>query len=99
MPRKVEIGGDGVLEVLQDGFGFLRSPRPTICPARRYLRLARDPPFSLRTGDTIEGVIRPPRKASAISPDQGHEDQLRRPRKAKHKVHFDNLTPLYPDER
>jgi transcription termination factor Rho len=97
-----EIGGDGVLEVLQDGFGFLRSPSANYLPgpddiyvSPEILRI-----FSLRTGDTIEGVIAAPKdnekyfcmtRVTRINFDD--------PEKAKHKVHFDNLTPLYPDER
>ena len=97
-----EIGGDGVLEVLQDGFGFLRSPRANYLPGPDDIYVSPDilRVFSLRTGDTIEGVIQAPReneryfcmtKVTRINFDD--------PEKAKHKVHFDNLTPLYPDER
>jgi len=97
-----EIGGDGVLEVLQDGFGFLRSPSANYLPGPDDIYVSPDilRIFSLRTGDTIEGVIQAPReneryfcmtKVTRINFDD--------PEKAKHKVHFDNLTPLYPDER
>ena len=97
-----EIGGDGVLEVLQDGFGFLRSPSANYLPGPDDIYVSPDilRIFSLRTGDTIEGVIAAPRenekyfcltKVTKINFDD--------PEKAKHKVHFDNLTPLYPDER
>jgi transcription termination factor Rho len=97
-----EIGGDGVLEVLQDGFGFLRSPSANYLsgPDDIYVSPEMIRQFSLRTGDTIEGVIQAPReneryfcliKATRINFDD--------PEKARHKVHFDNLTPLYPDER
>ncbi|MGB8814852.1 MAG: transcription termination factor Rho [Paracoccaceae bacterium] len=97
-----EIGGDGVLEVLQDGFGFLRSPSANYLPGPDDIYVSPDilRQFSLRTGDTIEGVIAAPRenekyfcmtKVTRINFDD--------PEKAKHKVHFDNLTPLYPDER
>ncbi len=98
----VEISGDGVLEVLQDGFGFLRSPEANYLagPDDIYVSPNQIRKFSLRTGDTVEGVIRAPKdnesyfglvKVSRIN----FED----PEKARHKVHFDNLTPLYPDER
>ncbi len=98
----VEISGDGVLEVLQDGFGFLRSPEANYLagPDDIYVSPNQIRKFSLRTGDTVEGVIRSPKeneryfglvKVSLIN----FED----PEKARHKVHFDNLTPLYPDER
>ena len=97
-----EIGGDGVLEVLQDGFGFLRSPSANYLPGPDDIYVSPDilRIFSLRTGDTIEGVIAAPKeneryfcltKVTRINFDD--------PEKAKHKVHFDNLTPLYPDER
>ena len=97
-----EIGGDGVLEVLQDGFGFLRSPSANYLPGPDDIYVGPEilRQFSLRTGDTIEGVIAAPKdnekyfcmtKVTRINFDD--------PEKAKHKVHFDNLTPLYPDER
>ena len=97
-----EIGGDGVLEVLQDGFGFLRSPSANYLPGPDDIYVSPEilRQFSLRTGDTIEGVIAAPKeneryfcltKVTKINFDD--------PEKAKHKVHFDNLTPLYPDER
>jgi transcription termination factor Rho len=98
----VEISGDGVLEVLQDGFGFLRSPEANYLagPDDIYVSPNQIRRFSLHTGDTVEGVIRAPKegeryfglvKVSRIN----FED----PERARHKVHFDNLTPLYPDER
>jgi transcription termination factor Rho len=97
-----EIGGDGVLEVLQDGFGFLRSPSANYLPGPDDIYVSPDilRQFSLRTGDTIEGVIAAPKenekyfcmtKVTRINFDD--------PEKARHKVHFDNLTPLYPEER
>ncbi|MBJ2149602.1 transcription termination factor Rho [Pseudomonas sp. GX19020] len=97
-----EIGGDGVLEVLQDGFGFLRSPSANYLPGPDDIYVGPEMirQFSLRTGDSIEGVIKAPSeneryfslvKATLINFDD--------PERAKHKVHFDNLTPLYPEER
>ncbi len=97
-----EIGGDGVLEVLQDGFGFLRSKEANYLPGPDDIYVSPDMirQFSLRTGDTIEGVIQAPREneryfcmtnVTRINFDE--------PERARHKVHFDNLTPLYPDER
>ena len=97
-----EIHGGGTLEVLQDGFGFLRSPEANYLPGPDdiYVSPTQIRKFGLRTGDTVEGEIRSPRdgeryfallKVSGIN----FED----PEKTKHKVHFDNLTPLYPDER
>jgi len=100
--RGVEIMGGGVLEVLQDGFGFLRSPEANYLPGPDdiYVSPSQIRRFGLRTGDTVEGQIRSPKdneryfallKVSAIN----FED----PDKTRHKVHFDNLTPLYPDQR
>jgi transcription termination factor Rho len=97
-----EIIGEGVVEVLQDGFAYLRSPDANYLagPDDIYISPSQIRRFSLRTGDTVEGTIRSPRdgeryfallKVSKIN----FED----PEKARHKVHFDNLTPLYPDER
>ncbi|KPQ07003.1 MAG: transcription termination factor Rho [Rhodobacteraceae bacterium HLUCCA12] len=97
-----EVSGDGVLEVLQDGFGFLRSTEANYLPGPDDIYVSPDMirQFSLRTGDTVEGVIQAPAeneryfaltRATRINYDE--------PEKARHKVHFDNLTPLYPDER
>ncbi len=97
-----EISGDGVLEVLQDGFGFLRSPEANYLPGPDDIYVSPDMirQFSLRTGDTIEGVIQAPADAeryfSMIRVTRINFDE---PERARHKVHFDNLTPLYPDER
>jgi len=98
----VEISGGGVLEVLSDGFGFLRSPESNYLagPDDIYVSPTQIRKFALRTGDTVIGEIRSPKdgeryfallKVATIN----FED----PEKARHKVHFDNLTPLYPDER
>ena len=96
------IGGDGVLEVLQDGFGFLRSPSANYLPGPDDIYVSPEMirAFSLRTGDTVEGVMQEPndteRYFALISVERiNFED----PEKTKHKVAFDNLTPLYPDER
>jgi transcription termination factor Rho len=97
-----EIGGDGVLEVLQDGFGFLRSPEANYLPGPDDIYVSPEMirHFALRTGDTVEGVIQAPqeneRYFSLTKPTRINFDD---PEKARHKVHFDNLTPLYPDER
>ncbi|MDQ2065181.1 transcription termination factor Rho [Xinfangfangia sp. CPCC 101601] len=97
-----EIGGDGVLEVVQDGFGFLRSPSANYLPGPDDIYVGPDMirQFSLRTGDSIEGVIKAPseneRYFSLVKATKINFDD---PERAKHKVHFDNLTPLYPEER
>jgi transcription termination factor Rho len=100
--RNVEIIGEGVMEVLLDGFGFLRSADANYLagPDDIYVSPSQIRKFALRTGDTVEGQIRGPKdgeryfalvKVNAIN----FED----PEKTKHKVHFDNLTPLYPEKR
>ncbi len=96
------IGGDGVLEVLQDGFGFLRSPEANYLPGPDDIYVSPDMirQYSLRTGDTVEGVIKEPndneRYFALVAVESiNFED----PERARHKVAFDNLTPLYPDER
>ena len=97
-----EIGGDGVLEVLQDGFGFLRSPSANYLPGPDDIYVSPEMirQFSLRTGDSIEGVIKAPLETERyFSLTKATKINFDDPEKAKHKVHFDNLTPLYPDER
>jgi len=97
-----EIGGNGVLEVLQDGFGFLRSPEANYLPGPDDIYVSPEMirQFSLRTGDTIEGVIKAPSENERyFSLTKATKINFDTPEKAKHKVHFDNLTPLYPDER
>ncbi|HYD89574.1 MAG TPA: transcription termination factor Rho [Vitreimonas sp.] len=100
--RGVEIGGAGVIEILPDGFGFLRSPQSNYLPGPDdiYVSPQQIRKFGLRTGDTVEGQIKAPKdgeryfaliKVNAIN----FED----PDRVRHKVHFDNLTPLYPTER
>ncbi|MGD2132950.1 MAG: transcription termination factor Rho [Maricaulaceae bacterium] len=98
----VEISGEGTLEVLQDGFGFLRSPEANYLagPDDIYVSPAQIKKFGLRTGDTVEGAIRAPRDGERyFALLQVAKINFEDPEKAKHKVHFDNLTPLYPDER
>jgi transcription termination factor Rho len=100
--QDVEIIGDGVVEVLQDGFGFLRSANANYLPGPDdiYISPSQIRRFSLKTGDTVEGPIRSPKegeryfallKVNSINFDD--------PEKIRHKIHFDNLTPLYPNQR
>ena len=100
--KEIEITGTGVVEVLPDGFGFLRSPDANYLagPDDIYVSPSQIRRFGLRTGDTVEGQIRGPKegeryfallKVALIN----FED----PENIKHKVHFDNLTPLYPTKR
>ncbi len=97
-----EIGGDGVLEVLQDGFGFLRSTEANYLPGPDDIYVSPDMirHYALRTGDTIEGVIRAPGENERyFALTKVTRINYEEPEKARHKVAFDNLTPLYPDER
>ena len=98
----VAIFGDGVLEILQDGFGFLRSPEANYLPGPDdiYVSPSQVRRFGLRTGDTVEGQIRAPKdgeryfallKLNSINFDE--------PDRVRHRINFDNLTPLYPDEK
>ncbi|RYG91325.1 transcription termination factor Rho [Loktanella sp. IMCC34160] len=96
------IGGDGVLEVLQDGFGFLRSPEANYLPGPDDIYVSPEmiKQYSLRTGDTVEGVIKEPNDSERYFALVTVESiNFEDPEKARHKVAFDNLTPLYPDER
>jgi len=97
-----EISGGGVLETLQDGFGFLRSPEANYLPGPDdiYVSPSQIRRFGLRTGDTVEGQIRSPKDGEryfALLKVSGINFQ--EPDKARHKINFDNLTPLYPDQR
>jgi transcription termination factor Rho len=98
----VAIYGSGVLEVLQDGFGFLRSPEANYLPGPDdiYVSPSQVRRFGLRTGDTVDGQIRSPKdgeryfallKVNEINFDSAEN--------ARHRINFDNLTPLYPDEK
>ena len=96
------IGGDGVLEVVQDGFGFLRSPEANYLSGPDDIYVSPDVirQYSLRTGDTIEGIIQAPREnENYFAITKVEKINFGDPELAKHKVAFDNLTPLYPDER
>ncbi len=98
----VEISGGGVLEVLSDGFGFLRSPEANYLagPDDIYVSPSQIRRFALRTGDTVIGEIRSPKDGERyFALLQVGTINFEEPEKARHKVHFDNLTPLYPDER
>jgi transcription termination factor Rho len=100
--RETEIIGEGVVEVLQDGFGFLRSPDANYLPGPDdiYVSPSQIRRFSLRTGDTVEGQIRSPKEGERyFALLKVNTINFEDPEKTRHKVHFDNLTPLYPDER
>ncbi|MFD0916732.1 transcription termination factor Rho [Pseudahrensia aquimaris] len=100
--RDVEIIGQGVVEVLQDGFAFLRSPSANYLPGPDdiYISPSQLRKFSLRTGDTVEGPIRSPKDGERyFALLQVNTINFDDPETIKHKIHFDNLTPLYPEER
>ena len=97
-----DIYGDGVVEILQDGFGFLRSPGSSYLagPDDIYVSPSQIRRFNLRTGDTISGKIRPPkdneRYFALLKLEKINHDA---PENAKHKMLFSNLTPLFPNQR
>jgi len=98
----VDITGEGVVEVLSDGFGFLRSPDANYLPGPDdiYVSPSQIRKFSLRTGDTVEGQIRSPKDGERyFALLKVNTVNFEDPEKARHKINFDNLTPLYPDER
>jgi transcription termination factor Rho len=100
--RDIEIIGEGVVEVLQDGFGFLRSADANYLagPDDIYVSPSQIRKFTLRTGDTVEGQIRSPKDGERyFALVKVNTINFQDPEQARHKVHFDNLTPLYPDER
>ncbi len=99
--REIEIIGEGVVEVLQDGFGFLRSPDANYLagPDDIYVSPSQIRKFILRTGDTVEGQIRSPKDGERyFALVKVNTINFEDPENTRHKVHFDNLTPLYPDE-
>lgn len=94
--------GEGVLEVLPDGFGFLRSPNYNYlpCPDDIYVSPSQIKKFALRTGDTVSGQIRPPKEGEKYFALLKVEAvNFESPESAREKILFDNLTPLYPQER
>jgi transcription termination factor Rho len=100
--RGVEIGGAGVVEILSDGFGFLRSPQSNYLPGPDdiYVSPQQIRKFGLRTGDTVEGQIKAPKDGERyFALTKVNSINFEDPDRVRHKVHFDNLTPLYPTER
>ncbi len=100
--RDVNIIGEGVVEVMPDGFGFLRSPDANYLagPDDIYVSPSQIRKFALKTGDTVEGDIRSPKEGERyFALLKVNSINFQDPEKVKHKIHFDNLTPLYPDER
>jgi transcription termination factor Rho len=100
--QEVEIIGEGVVELLQDGFGFMRSANANYLPGPDdiYISPSQIRRFSLKTGDTVEGPIRSPKEGERyFALLKVNTINFEDPEKIRHKVHFDNLTPLYPNER
>ena len=97
--KETDIIGTGVMEVLQDGFGFLRSPDANYLPGPDdiYVSPSQIRRFALRSGDTVEGQIRGPKEGERyFALLKVNRINFEDPEKQRHKVHFDNLTPLYP---
>lgn len=96
------ITGEGVIEILQDGFGFLRSPEANYLPGPDdiYVSPSQIKRFALRTGDTVSGETRSPKKGeryfALLKVTEINGDA---PEKARHRINFDNLTPLYPEQK
>src|ERR1700735_3009653 len=96
------IFGDGVLEILQDGFGFLRSPEANYLPGPDdiYVSPSQVRRFALRTGDTVEGQIRAPKEGERyFALLKVNTINFEPPEAVRHRINFDNLTPLYPEEK
>src|SRR5665648_517668 len=99
--QEIDIIGEGVVEVLSDGFGFLRSPESNYLsgPDDIYVSPSQIRRFGLRTGDTVEGQIRSPKEGERyFALLKVNKINFEEPEATKHKIHFDNLTPLYPTE-
>jgi len=100
--NSVEIYGEGVVEVLQDGFAFLRSPQSNYLPGPDdiYVSPSQVRKFALRTGDVVEGQIRAPREGERyFALLKVNKINFDTPEKVKHRINFDNLTPLFPQEQ
>ena len=100
--NEIPIFGDGVLEVLQDGFGFLRSPEANYLPGPDdiYVSPSQVRRFGLRTGDTVEGEIRAPKDGERyFALLRVTTINFGEPAEVRHRINFDNLTPLYPQRR
>ena len=100
--EKEEITGAGVLQLLQDGFGFLRAMESNYLPGPDdiYVSPSQIRKFGLRTGDTVEGPVRAPKDGERyFALLQVSKINFEEPEKSRHKIAFDNLTPLYPDKQ
>ena len=100
--KNEQITATGVLEVLQDGFGFLRAMESNYLPGPDdiYVSPSQIRKFGLRTGDTVEGPVKAPKEGERyFALLQVSKINFEEPEKARHKIAFDNLTPLYPDKQ
>ena len=100
--EKEEITGAGVLQLLQDGFGFIRAMESNYLPGPDdiYVSPSQIRKFGLRTGDTVEGPVRAPKEGERyFALLQVSKINFEEPEKSRHKIAFDNLTPLYPDKQ
>ena len=100
--EKEEITGVGVLQLLQDGFGFLRAMESNYLPGPDdiYVSPSQIRKFGLRTGDTVEGPVRAPKEGERyFALLKVSKINFEEPEKTRHKIAFDNLTPLYPDKQ
>jgi transcription termination factor Rho len=100
--QDVVIQGGGVLEVMPDGFGFLRSPEANYLagPDDIYVSPTQVKRYQLRTGDTVDGQIRAPRKGERyFALSRVEKVNFEDPERLRHRINFDNLTPLYPDQK
>jgi transcription termination factor Rho len=100
--KEIAIYGDGVIEILQDGFGFLRAPEANYLPGPDdiYVSPSQVRRFGLRTGDTVEGQIRSPKDGERyFALLKVNKINFEEPDNIKYRINFDNLTPLYPDEK
>ncbi|MDC0364897.1 transcription termination factor Rho [Candidatus Pelagibacter sp.] len=100
--EKEEITGAGVLQLLQDGFGFLRAMESNYLPGPDdiYVSPSQIRKFGLRTGDTVEGPVRAPKEGERyFALLQVSKINFEEPEKSRHKIAFENLTPLYPDKQ
>src|SRR6476661_5990986 len=100
--KETDIIGEGVVEVLSDGFGFLRSPEANYLPGPDdiYVSPSQIRRFGLRTGDTVDGQIRSPKDGERyFALLKVNSINFEEPDRLRHRINFDNLTPLYPEEK
>src|SRR5438270_4405434 len=100
--KEIDIIGEGVVEVLSDGFGFLRSPEANYLPGPDdiYVSPSQIRRFGLRTGDTVDGQIRSPKDGERyFALRKVNSINFEEPDRLRHRINFDNLTPLYPEEK